>query len=700
MERHIATKLLRDELDKYNLNSWSIRLNQSDNTKYFGFCSHKDECIILSSHYIDQFPEPEVLNTIRHEVAHAICGPRNGHNEIWEAKAREIGCTSVAPCSSFSLSPAVIDAIRSGADVEITFETETIHRPKYKITLLQDKCPVCNKIAKETKSNLVKIDNPTKPDKKFSWLECGHLIVKDIPKGTPFGSLISNWWKDEISSCTHEWDKNACIKCLEFKPFPFQVEGSEFLESALATSNGGAVFDEMGLGKTIQSLAYLKYHPESFPVLFVVKSGIKLQWCKEILRWLGVLHSAQVIMTSQDLIIPNLKSYVISYDMLVSKIKKSKKTGKIIKSGFDGEKLSFIKTIVLDEVQQIKNPDSARTKAIRLLCKDKQVIALSGTPWKNRGSEFFTILNILAPMKFPSYQGFLDRWVDFYYEGDQIRQGGINRPDLFKEYIKDIAIRREVSDVSIQMPDVVRTLHYTELDNYSQNTYNDEVSDFVKYYNEKVIGGEEDDFETSTNMLARLARMRHITGLAKIPATIEFAEEFAESNDRKLTIFVHHIDVGNILYEQMKTKFPNIPILQLTGSQDGAERFKIQEEFANSKRAFLIASTLASGEGINLQTCGDAILHERQWNPQNEDQAAPGRFRRIGATHKTVNVTFMTAAGTVDEILAGIVERKRAYFHNAMNKGEMPIFNERSMAKELAEGIVKNFNSITKKAKL
>ena len=45
----------------------------------------------------------------------------------------------------------------------------------------------------------------------------------------------------------------------------------------------------------------------------------------------------------------------------------------------------------------------------------------------------------------------------------------------------------------------------------------------------------------------------------------------------------------------------------------------------------------------------------------------------------------MTAAGTVDEILAEIVERKRAYFHNAMNKGEMPEFIEKSMAKELAE---------------
>lgn len=571
------------------------------------------------------------------------------------------------------------------------------------MSIIQELCPSCGKRAVEKNVNLVSLQGEF--DKKFIWLECGHLIVKTIPKGTPFGTLISNWWKPEVASCNHKFDKNVCILCSEYKPFPFQVEGAEFLEAAFASRNGGAVFDEMGLGKTIQSLTYLRFHPEAWPVLYVVKSGIKFQWFKEILRWLGVEHIAQIINTSNDIIIPGLKAYIIAYDLLVPKTRKSKKTGKEIKQGFDGEKFSFIQTVVLDEVQQIKNPDSQRTKAIRKLVEGKKVIALSGTPWKNRGSEFFTILNILAPAKFPSYQGFLDQWVDFYFEGDQVKQGGITNIAAFKEHIKDIAIRREIADVNIQMPDVIRTLHYTELDNYSQKSYNDEVSDFVKYYNEKVIGGEEDDAETSLNMLARLARMRHITGLAKIPATMEFAEEFFESNEKKLTIFVHHIDVGDILFQELEEKFGGkIDVLQLTGAQDGQERGYIQEKFQNSKRAFLVASTLAAGEGINLQSCGDAILHERQWNPQNEDQAAPGRFRRIGAMHKTVNVTFMTAAGTVDEILAGIVERKRAYFHNAMNKGEMPLFNERSLAKELAEGIIAGYNSgrnsITRKAKL
>lgn len=56
----------------------------------------------------------------------------------------------------------------------------------------------------------------------------------------------------------------------------------------------------------------------------------------------------------------------------------------------------------------------------------------------------------------------------------------------------------------------------------------------------------------------------------------------------------------------------------------------------------------------------------------------------------------MTAAGTVDEILAGIVERKRNAFHTTMNKGEMPVWNERALAKELAEGIVSSYNNKNK----
>jgi SNF2 family DNA or RNA helicase len=194
-----------------------------------------------------------------------------------------------------------------------------------------------------------------------------------------------------------------------------------------------------------------------------------------------------------------------------------------------------------------------------------------------------------------------------------------------------------------------------------------------------------------------MSRMRHITGLAKIPATEEFVEEFIEETERKLVIFVHHQDVGQILYQNLHTKFSKeIPVFSLTSSLSPEERFNVQEKFNNSQRAILIASTLASGEGLNLQTCADAIMHERQWNPANEDQAAPGRFRRIGSDHKQVNVTFMTASGTIDEFLGSMVEQKRERFHATMNKGESVSWNESGLVNDLAASIANDWNKKNK----
>jgi SNF2 family DNA or RNA helicase len=557
------------------------------------------------------------------------------------------------------------------------------------ITRLQERCVQCNAVAREKSSRIIE---GKVTDTKLIKLECGHVIVKELPKGTPFESLVSNWWKKD-QTCTHIWDPDdykKCLLCNETRLYEFQVEGARFLESAFASGRGGAVFDEMGLGKTVQSLAYLRFHPEAFPVLFVVKSGIKYQWRKEIFKWLGPEYIAQVIDSSNTFVIPKMHCYVVSYDIFTEKQRKMK-SGKIAKQGKDIKEFDFIKTVLMDECQQIKNSESKRTGKIRQLVKDKQVLPLSGTPWKNHGAEYYPVLNMLDPMKFSNEQNFLNRWVEVSYDG---KLGGIKNINAFRDYTKDILIRREVEEVNIQMPSVSRAPHYIELDKASTIAYDKAENDFVKWMNDLIVGGDEPN---GMQIQGELMRMRHIIGLAKIDGTVEKAQEHYENTDRKLVVFVHHIDVGQLLHDKFKEEFKDIDIFQLTGSQTGPERFAIAEKFQASKRAFMVASTLSAGEGINLQTCGDAYLHERQWNPQNEDQAAPGRFRRIGAAHNKINVTFMTAAGTTDDILADIVERKRGAFHSSMNKGEAVQWDEGNILKELAYEILARHREKNKK---
>lgn len=697
MSRNHATDTCRKLLNDNGLKDWKVRLTTDPNLPFLGLCMYRDKTIMLNAHHIDIHPFKDVDNTIRHEVAHALT-PGNGHNEVWAAKARELGCFHVSPCSTLSLPEHIIDAIRSGHTIEVEVEEKKIEQVirtvTHKVTRLQDKCPDCGKVAVE-KFAINTVDKEGN-EVKLITLECFHIIKKIIPKGTPFESMISNDWKPEVKNCKHEWTKNQCNKCGEYKLYNFQVTGARFAETALSIQKGVGIFDDMGLGKTVQALAILKYHTSKYtPVMIITKSAIKFQWFQQAVRWLGPDFIGQIISTSKDYIMPGLKVYIIPYDLL-----RRFPREKLVKIG--------IKLIILDEVQQIKNVDSSRTQEVRKLVSNSpecKVMELSGTPWKNRGGEFFPALNLLDPMKFHSNQHYLDNWVEYYYEGNKRKMGGIRNPKKFREFTQNILIRREYEEVMDEFPDINRMRMPVQLDSLSQSTYDESVSDFVKWYNEFVIGGEEDKV-SGIEILAKMARMRHVTGLAKIPATLGFIEEFIEDTDKKLVVFVHHKDVGQLMHNALintdkesnpdwwelakELKEQNIRIFQYTSAHTGRpEGYDIQEQFNATKRCIMIASTLACGEGLNLQTCSDSILHERQWNPQNEDQATPGRFRRIGQTSNVINITLPEADGTIDQQLDQIVEEKRGRYHIVMNKGEVPRWSETDFAKALAELIVK-----------
>ena len=88
-----GVRLLADRLlNEHELfeKGWSFSFDRAK--RRAGSCKFSKKEITLARAYAEQEDFKEIKNTILHEIAHALVGPRHGHNEIWKQKALEIGC--------------------------------------------------------------------------------------------------------------------------------------------------------------------------------------------------------------------------------------------------------------------------------------------------------------------------------------------------------------------------------------------------------------------------------------------------------------------------------------------------------------------------------------------------------------------------------------------------------------------------------
>jgi hypothetical protein len=88
-KQEMAIRLLRSNLDKNGLTDWHIRISKT--VKKLGSCNYPKKTISLSSYFIEIGTETSILNTILHEIAHALC-PGDAHGSLWRKKALELGC--------------------------------------------------------------------------------------------------------------------------------------------------------------------------------------------------------------------------------------------------------------------------------------------------------------------------------------------------------------------------------------------------------------------------------------------------------------------------------------------------------------------------------------------------------------------------------------------------------------------------------
>lgn len=388
--------------------------------------------------------------------------------------------------------------------------------------------------------------------------------------------------------------------------------------------------------------------------------------------------------------IPKLIQHHESFPLIGSSLKEQNKNAWI-------QTIKRCKTIILDEVHLLKNPESQRSKALKTVCSlIPHKLCMSGTLIKNNATEYFVPLNIVKPEKYWRYASFCNTHVRLEsvrsVTGNYVNKyTGLIDPSGFMKSVADCMIRRTTDDVLPDLPKLFKQQKYVELDEAFQKIYDKSEKNFAEWFDEASA------MEIRTNLLAQLALLRHQTSLAKIDFTIDLALEFILATDRKLAIFTHHIDSREFLADRMITFFRNVNdpgckqfstdsvVRVLTQGKDVQQEI---ETFQNSPtERIIILSTLSHGESINLQFMSDCILHERQWNPANEDQAISGRFRRIGQEAKSIGCMIPTALGTIDEYFVELVERKRA-ISKELDTGEVNGYSEgfvRDLAEKIAE---------------
>ena len=165
---------------------------------------------------------------------------------------------------------------------------------------------------------------------------------------------------------------------------PYQKTGFSWLYQNMQLGFGSILADDMGLGKTLQALTTILYLKENNlikgNVLVVAPTSLLSNWQKEIEKFTPTLTSFIYHGINRKLPSGNVDIILTSYG--------------IIRQDFEIINELDIFLCVIDEAQNIKNPSSKQTQAIKSL-DVKHKIALSGTPIENHLSEYWSIFDFI-----------------------------------------------------------------------------------------------------------------------------------------------------------------------------------------------------------------------------------------------------------------------------------------------------------------
>jgi SNF2 family DNA or RNA helicase len=445
---------------------------------------------------------------------------------------------------------------------------------------------------------------------------------------------------------------------------PYQRVGYSWLDFVRRAGLGACLADDMGLGKTLQTLALLSRDRESgllqAPTLIVCPTSVVSNWQREAERFtpdLRVLaHQGPDRLRGEEFL-----AEVEHRDLVLSSYALMRRDADMLQSvGWHG--------VVLDEAQNIKNPEAKQSKVAYQLPAGFR-LALTGTPVENRLNELWSIMRFLNPGYLGSRQEFRRRFArPIEREGDEEALRRLHR------LTRPLVLRRLKSDPRVidDLPDKQETKVYCHLSEEQASLYEAVVRDVMEELEDT------EGIQRKGLVLSMLTRLKQIcnhpaqflhegdAGAAngearrsgKLARLFELLEETLSVGDRCL-IFTQYQEMGAMLHRTLPERFDTATQF-IHGGTPARKRTEMVRRFQEDEKGpeIFILSLKAGGTGLNLTRASHVFHFDRWWNPAVEDQATD-RAYRIGQ-RRNVQVHKFVCTGTLEERIDEMIEHKKA----------------------------------------
>ncbi|MEU8276126.1 DEAD/DEAH box helicase [Microbispora bryophytorum] len=449
---------------------------------------------------------------------------------------------------------------------------------------------------------------------------------------------------------------------------PYQERGLAWLDFMSQLGLGAILADDMGLGKTAQTLSLLTKERESGEragaTLLVCPMSLLSNWQKEAARFapsLDVyLHHGTGRLRDEE-----LAERVGVADLVLTTY------GTALRDRDALARFGWAR-IVCDEAQAIKNAAARQAQAVRSL-PARTRLALTGTPVENHLAELWSIMEFCNPGLLGSARAFRDR-----YQEPIERRGDETATTALKRATGPFVLRRLKTDKTIisDLPDKMEMKVWCTLTPEQASLYQAVVEDMM----DRISGSE--GIERRGNVLAAMTRLKQVCNhpahllkdgsrlagrSGKLARLEELAEEILSEGDKAL-VFTQYAEFGSMLQPYLAARLDR-PVLWLHGGLPKKTRDALVEHFqAEDEPMIFLLSLKAAGTGLNLTAACHVVHVDRWWNPAVENQATDRAFR-IGQT-RNVQVRKFICAGTLEERIDEMIERKKALAESVVGTGE------------------------------